>query len=295
MLCGQISELLPAAYTVTGKGTLGRYPVYVEPERAALAARVTLSAFGENGLAMEVTSDRAQGVSFTVSELPEGSRWALQNSNGRFFALVPAGADESNGVYTAEEGKVTFRVQAKPASETKTYTAVEGRAASAVNGTTLRVTVQDPAISEYAEYTTFTLTDNVTYTRRADGSAETVSGTAAMPQVGDYVKLTFDAAGKKVVAVEAIYGSKTGVIAQFIKPDQKNGVNGTIVFTDGSAFELEYGKYTTKVTIGSTDAYLRTLFPSQIEALIREGMTITITYCPESYNGATQRILSIRA
>ena len=31
------------------------------------------------------------------------------------------------------------------------------------------------------------------------------------------------------------------------------------------------------------------------EKLIREGMTVTITYCPQTYNGAAPRILSIRA
>ena len=135
---------------------------------------------------MELSSVRAQDVTVTVSELPEGSRWTLQNEGDRTYALVPAAEGES-GAYVAEGGKVTFTAQAGPVSANKTYTAVEGRAASAVNGTTLRVTVQDPAISEYAEYTTFTLAGTVNYTRRADGSTAVATGSAAMPQVGDYV------------------------------------------------------------------------------------------------------------
>ncbi len=295
LLCGQISELLPAVYSVTGGGTLGRYPVSLEPSRAALAVTVTLLSFGENGLSMQATSARAQDVTFTVSELPEGSRWTLQTENNGLYTLRPAANGETDGVLTASNGKVEFTVAVQQLSGAKTYRVVEGRVSSAVNGTTLRVTVQDPAVSQYAESNAFTLANSVTYTRRADGSDAVETGAAAMPKAGDYVKLTFDAAGQKVVKVESVYGQKTGVIQTFIKPDQKNGVNGTIVFADGSSFELEYGKYTTKVTIGSTDAYLRTLFPSQIEDLIREGMSVSITYCPESYGGATRRILTISA
>lgn len=287
ILSGQISEVIPATYVVTETGRLGRYPVAVTPSRANLPVTVTLTRYGASGIDFTVaTSKREQTAEFVFSDLPEGSGWTLVDHGGNSYSLVPGDA------YTAQDGKITVTVQVL-LPKAATYTALEGRAYADQTGISLRVTVQDRAVSHSAEYVSVTMDNGCQYTRRADDGSDVTTGNAALPKQGDYVKLRFNEAGTKVVSVESVYGKKTGVVRAFIAPDAKTGTNGTIIFEDGSSFDIEYQRFTTKITIGSVDAYARSLYPSQISSAIRPGMTLEITYCPERYNGANPRLLTV--
>ena len=292
LLSGQISEVLPATYQVKKTGTLGRYPVSVTPSRGSVAVTVTLTSYGaESGITFTAKSERQQTMDVTLFDLADGTRWIAEGSDD-VRTIRPARSDETEGVQIAENGAVTFAVTVGPEAS-PTYTAVEGRAYADLNGSTLRVTVQDRAISDSAEYVSFTIDAGCQYIRHADGSTATVTGSAAAPRRNDYVRLTFNEAGTKVVAVESVWGEKTGVVQRFIAPDARTGTNGTIVFADGTAFDLEYQRYTTRIVIGGTDAYARGLYPSEMATLIRAGMTLTVTYCPETYNGANPRLLTV--
>ena len=291
LLCGQYSELLPATYAVQGSGTLGRYPISVQFQRSALCAGITLTSYGASGISFTLAAERAMDFDMTFFDLAEGSCWRLVQTGFNSYSLIPAVPGEE-GAVIATGGAVTVSVHADT-EETAAYTTVAGRVYADQSGQSLRVVVQDPTVSYYAEYLTFTMAPSCTYTRRADGSTQTVTGSAATPQAGDYVILTFDEAGERVVAVEAVYGQKTAVIQSFLVPDAQNGVNGSITFTDGTTYELEYQKYTTKITVGATDAYARTLHAHELAALLTPGKTVTVTYCPESVNGSAPRLLSV--
>ena len=291
LLSGQISEVLPATYEVIETGTLGRYPVTVTPSRKVLPVTVTLTEFGSGGIAFSMESKRAQDVEIRVSDLPEGSRWILTKQSGSRFAILPAGAESGDAV-TVSGGTAVFTAQVE-APAAATYKTLEGRAYSDQSGIALRLTVQDRSVSHSAEYVQITMEGTCSYTRRSDDGSSVTTGSAALPKQGDYVKVTFNEAGTKAVAVESVYGSKTGVVKEFIPPQPEKGTNGTIVFTDGTAFDLEYQRYTTNIKVGSVSAYARSLYPSQITAAIRSGMTLNITYCPERYQGANPRLLTV--
>lgn len=291
LLSGQISELLPAAYTVTGSGSLGRWPVEITLEKTSYTAQITLTEIGREKIAFSIYAERDQNVTFTISELVNGTNYVVTDKGDGSFELTKTDS-EGNGVITVADGKLTFTVSVK-AEKDKTYTYIEGRAYNDASASSIRVTVQDPEISEYAEYCTFTIDPSCSYTRHSESGGDTVTGSAAKPKTGDYVKLTFNSTGTKVIAIESVWGEKTGVIKTFISPDAQKGINGSVVFEDGTVYEIEYQKYTTMITIGSTNARARELSAEQLTSLLKAGTRIKITYCPESYNGATQRILTI--
>ena len=293
MLSGMISQLLPATYILTGSGTLGCYPVSMTSSRKSLPVTVLLSQYGSDGIVFRATAERALTLDVTFTALPAGSRWLAVEGEDGLFSLLPAGAEDADARTVNADGTLSVQVTAKIPDTTRRYTEVSGRCYADVTSSGIQVAVQDPEISEYSEYVSFTFASACTFTRRADGSETVVSGSAAKPKAGDYVILTFNDAGTEVISCEAVYGEKTGVIASVVAPDPQQGINGSITLTDGTTYELEYNKFTTKISVGSVNSTARALHAYEIANALRVGMQVTVTYCPERYQGAPARLLTV--
>lgn len=290
LLSGMISQLLPATYVVTGGGRLGCYPVTLTPSRKNLPLTVRLTRYGTDGMTFTLSAERAMDAELTLDGVADGGLWRLVQDGPNTWSILPAqpGAD---GATAATGGKATFTVPVSAGKEKKTYTAVSGRAFADLTSSELRLSVQDPEISGWSEYVPFTVSSACRFTRRADGSETAVSG--EKPKKGDFVILTFDASGETVISCEAVYGKATGTIVSLTPPDPEKGINGSIVLDDGREYELEYGKNTTLLCIGTTNAAARTLHTGEIAELLCVGRTVSIEYCPERYQNALPRLLRV--
>ncbi len=287
LLAGEISQVLPAKYLVTGSGSLGRYPVSVQLSKEADRVQITLERFGKTEIVFSLVSEKRQTVTLTFTALKNGKYVLEQDKeNANRFTLKPS----SKGTIEARNGTATVEAIATVPEDPR-YTTVTGRAYGNGGSTTIRVTVQDPAIANYAQYMEFMTSSTCVYTRRADGSDEATRG---MARAGDFVTLTFDS-NNLVVKCEAVYGDKTGVIKSFTPPSmaQAGTSNGIIEFEDGTRFELENQAKTTNIILGGREFYARSKTAEQLAALFTPGKQIHITYCPESYQGALPRILTV--
>ena len=287
LLAGEISQVLPAKYLVTGSGSLGRYPISLALKKDNDRVQITLEKYGKTEVAFSFVTEKRQTVTLTFTDLKNG-KYALEQDkeNANRFTLKPS----SKGTVTVKGGKATVEVTVT-APESVKYTTVTGRAYGNGGGSTIRVTVQDPAISNYAQYVEFMVSSSCEYTRRADGSDKSTVGVA---RAGDFVTLTFDS-NNMVVKCEAVYGDKTGVIKSFTPPSmaQAGTSNGIIEFEDGTRFELENQARTTNIMLGGKEFYARAKTAEQLAEIFTPGKTVHITYCPERYNGALPRIITV--
>ena len=285
LLAGEISQVLPAKYVVTGSGELGRYPVSLTLAKETDRVQITLTKFGTSEFAFSFVTEKNQTVTMEFSDIKNG-KYELVAGEDNSFTLKQS----SKGTITAKSGKATVEVTlSAPVSEK--YTTVTGRAYANGGSSTIRVTVQDPAISNYSQYEQYMVSGSCVYTRRLDGSDEVKNAPA---RAGDFVTLTFDS-NNMVVKCEAVYGDKTGVIKSFTPPSvsEKGTSNGIIEFADGTRFELENQAKTTNIELGGPSFYARSKTAEQLASIFTPGKEIRITYCPERYNGALPRILTV--
>ncbi len=287
LLAGEISQVLPAKYLVTGSGSLGRHPVSLQLSKDTDRIQITLEKLGKTEAAFSFVTEKRQTVTLTFTGLKNGKYIVEQDKEiANRFTLKQS----SKGAITAKGGKATVEVTVTTPESVK-YTTVSGRAFGNGGGSTFRVTVQDPSISNYAQYVEFMASSTCVYTRRADGSDESTVGVA---RAGDFVTLTFDS-NNMVVKCEAVYGDKTGVIKSFTPPSmsEKGTSNGIIEFEDGARFELENQARTTNIMLDGREFYARSKTAEQLAGIFTPGKTVRITYCPESYNGSLPRILTV--
>lgn len=285
LLAGEISQVLPAKYLVTGSGALGKYPIDLSLAKEKDSVQITLTEIGQEKCAFAFDTEKDQQVTLTFAGLNAKKKYRLVDEGDNRFSLTADGS----GDLTAKDGRLTVTVSVKTPGAQK-LTTVTGRLYS-TGGSTINVTVQDPAIANYSQYETYMISSECVYTRRADGASEAKAGS---PKTGDMVTLTFNE-NNMVVKCEAVYGEKTAAIKAFIPPSlgEENCTNGVIEFTDGTRFELENQATTTAIRLGGLDTRARQKTPEQLAALLTPGTRIRITYCPERYNGALPRVLSI--
>ncbi|MCQ2450258.1 MAG: hypothetical protein MJ132_08770, partial [Clostridia bacterium] len=285
LLAGEISQVLPAKYLIKGSANLVRYPISVKLENASDMVQMTLTEVSKDGIAFRFDSEKDQKVVVMFAGLKDCADYALKSLGNNHFELKIA----KGGTVHSKNGKITVTANVKK-PEKAVYTQVSGRAYSNCSGNTMRVTVQDPAISGYSQYETFMMSANCQYIRYREGDS---MGSAMQPRADDYVKLTFDS-NNLVCKCEAVYGEKTATIKSFTPPTvAKGGTNGVVEFTDGTKYELENQATTTLITYGELSTRSRNKTAEQLADLFAPGKTITVTYCPESYNGALQRLITV--
>ena len=285
LLAGEISQVLPAKYLVTGSGSLGKYPVTLSLNKDTDCVQIVLTKISTDECAFTFVTEKNQTVTLEFAGLNSKKKYELKELGDNRFTLAASDA----GTLKPEGGKLKVEVGVAPEAAAKHGT-VSGRAYSNGSGSTLKVTVQDPAVSNYSLYETYMMSSECVYTRRLDGSEQT---TASAPRAGDYVTLTFNE-NNLVVKCEAVYGDKTGTIRSFTPPSvDAGGTNGVIEFTDGSRYELENQANTTTIQLDGSNVRARTKTPEQLAAIFTPGRTIRIVYCPESYQGALPRVLTV--
>ncbi|MBQ8684102.1 MAG: hypothetical protein IJ518_06285 [Clostridia bacterium] len=285
LLAGEISQVLPAKYLVTGSGKLGRYPVSLSLKKDTDCVQITLTKVGKSEFAFSFVTEKKQTVTMEFTNIKNG-QYELASVGENSFILKPS----SKGTVTAKGGKATVEVSLVVPGAKK-YTTVSGRAYANGGSSTIQLSVQDPTISNYSQYEQFMVSGSCEYTRRLDGSDQT---TSTPPRAGDFVTLTFDS-NNLVVKCESVYGEKTGVIKSFTPPSlsAKGSSNGIIEFADGTRFELDNQAKTTSIELNGPAFYARAKTAEQLAAIFTPGKEIRITYCPERYNGALPRLLTV--
>ena len=289
LLTGEISQLLPAKYAISGNGTLGKYPIKVSLASGQTAV-VELRKVSASDIQFRLLTEKKQTVTLTVSSLVKNAYYRLEQIGSDAYRIVML-KNSASGAVQAKDGKATFEVVVSPAKAEKlTNTTVTGRVFTNCNGSSIVMQVQDPSIGEYGLAVTYHIMDTCTFTRQKEGSN---SKKAQLPRFGDKVTVTLDANGF-VVDMVAVYGEVTGKIVKF-QPPTVTGTpcNGIITLDNGVSYEIEYSSGTTKFNLPRLSGESRTVSIAKIAREIKVGQTVTITYCPETTNGSYRRILTL--
>ena len=289
LLTGEISQLLPAKYSVVNSGTLGKYPISVSLKSGNTVV-VELQKVSGSEIQFRLITERKQTVTLNLSSLVKDGYYKVEQLGDNLYRIALLKKNES-GAVKAEGGKATFEVTATLAKTEKVAnTTISGRAV--INGSTSSIIlqVQDPTIGEYGQGVTFHLMDNCTFTRQKEGSSSTQT---QPPRAGDMVTITLDANGF-VVDMKSVYGEVTGKIVKFEPPTVTGkACNGIITLDNGVSYEIEYSSGTTKFSTERLNGEARTLSIAKIAREIKVGQTVTITYCPHTTNGSYRRILTL--
>lgn len=245
LLAGEISQVLPAKYLVTGSWCAGEYPIDLSLAKEKDSVQITLTEIGQEKCAFAFDTEKDQQVTLTFAGLNAKKKYRLVDEGDNRFSLTADGS----GDLTAKDGPADRDRVGKdsrhPEADHRHRTAVQHR----------RLHDQrhgaDPAIANYSQYETYMISSECVYTRRADGASEAKAGS---PKTGDMVTLTFNE-NNMVVKCEAVYGEKTAAIKAFIPPSlgEENCTNGVIEFTDGTRFELENQATSTAIRLGGLD------------------------------------------
>ncbi len=288
-----LSEALPARFTVDGEGYLGQLGIYAKaggnwPIGVTVLSKGGMSASFSFFTGYSGTQSANSKITMTVSGLDKGT-YRLSETSFNTYTLKKV----SGGKIKAENGTAEFTVTVLygSADSVAKHKTAAGRVVS-TGGSTVTILSQDTNVSAYSPRAQFSFTKSCEFSRRAEGSDETLP---EKPQAGDYVILTFGNDGRAVVKAEAVYGRATGEIVSYIPPDYSDPDthNGLIVFGNGRTFELEYLSYTTSLTVDGATKYVRALTDDEL-AEILIGKTVSIEYCPEYY-GNYFRVLKITA
>lgn len=291
LLTGEISQTLPAKYAIQENGTLGKYPIKVSMNTGSTAV-VELQKVSTSEILFRLLTERKQNMTIEVSSLAKDAYYVLEqkDASNNTYRIVKA-KQSTAGAVKAAGGKATFQVTVSvPKAEKLKNTTVTGRAFSNCNSNSVILTVQDPSIGEYATATTFYPLDSCTFTRqREDGKNKS----SQFPRAGDKVTVTLNENGY-VTKVEAVYGEVTGKIVKFQPPTVTGApCNGIITLDNGVSYEIEYSSGTTNFDMARLSGAARTVAIARIAREIKVGQKVTITYCPETYNGSYRRILTL--
>lgn len=290
LLTGEVSQLLPAKYSIIGKGTLGKYPINVSMSNGQ-ACVVELQKVSGSEIDFRVLTERRQTVTLTVSSLVKNAYYALEVKGGDAYSIVKVKSGVK-GAVKATNGKATFEVDAMPEVQEKVVNkTITGRAFVNCNGSSINLQVQDPKISEYGQYVTYYIMDDCNVVRKKEGSS---SGKPQMPRAGDKVTVKLNEYGY-IVDMVAEYGEVTGKIVKF-QPPTVEGVpcNGIITLDNGVSYEIEYSSGTTKFEMDRLKGEARTISIAKIAREIKVGQKVTITYCPDTVKGSYRRILTMK-
>lgn len=280
-----LSQTLPANYTVKSNGKLGKYGLTVNLNHDTATAAVQLQKASSTGYTFTLTPSRSVKVTLTA-EVDAGT-YALTEKNGVYEIKKASSGTKASG------GKVTFEVSAaKPDKDLPD--SFEAQAAATGTASALKVLAQDPAVSEYANSTTLTVAANCKVYLGNDGDPDSAlkEVTPASIQLGDYLKIKTDAKDK-VVEVKAYRGKVTGKV-KAVKQIFNNGVaaNPTVtVEANGKTYTFELGGDCTLNYNGRTGDLVKLCDPDDLG--IKVGQTLTIVYCPWSYEGGHMRAIKI--
>ena len=288
LLSGEQSMLLPARFTVDTSGRLGRYPVEVTAKKEGDVMVVDLLAAADAYYQFELYSDRALSADITFSQLPDGN-YALTEDAG-VYTLKKTAEDMENGI-KAVDGKVTCTVQYQVAKSQKLASVEFTGKVVAAQSNDITMETQDVSISDYAHAITLSFASSVTYTRRADGSQETVK---ELPKAGDMATITLNENGM-VTKIEAVYGSETGKVKSFTPPALVGGTyhTGIIEMESGNRYELSYGTKETKLETVALTGLVKQYDIKTVSAFLQPGDTVEIAYCPYTYKDSIKRAIKI--
>lgn len=109
-------------------------------------------------------------MTLTFAGLNAKKKYRLVDEGDNRFSLTADGS----GDLTAKDGRLTVTVSVKTPG-TQKLTTVTGRLYS-TGGSTINVTVQDPANRQLFAVETYMISSECVYTRRADGASEAKAG-----------------------------------------------------------------------------------------------------------------------
>lgn len=285
LLTGNISQTLPANYTVAGSAKLGKYGLTVNLNNSSATAAVQLQKASKTGYTFTLSPSNTVKVTLTA-EVDAGT-YALTVKNGVYTIQKASSGTKASG------GKVTLTVNvAKPTQDLPS--SFEAQAAATGTASALKVLAQDPAVSEYANTATLTVAANckVYLGNAGDPDSALKSVTPASIQLGDYLKIKTDDRNK-VVEVKAYRGNVTGTV-KAVKQIFNNGVaaNPTVtVEAGGKTYTFEIGGDCVLEYEGATGDRVKLCMPNDLG--IKVGQKLTIRYCPWSYNGGNMRAVRI--
>jgi hypothetical protein len=293
LLCGEISQILPARYAVRGHGQLGAYPVAVRLADADAVALVTLRAVAPDRVEFSLASDVAgQRISLAFAGLDTRIRWHLQALAPNHYAIVPAASAASaasEAIIDSGRVSVELAITPPPSDKPTLPRTLVGRFLSG-NAQRITLDTQDLEAMSHGQSLTLAVAPNASFTRRADGTSHNESKPAG-PEPLDRIEVTLNAADQ-VVAVAATHGQGRGRIKAFHAPVLigQRSVGG-IELEDGRRFDFNYDKFlgTTFDTTALRGSIVGYEFPMLAQAL-QPGQEIVFTYTPATHPGTPPRL-----
>lgn len=280
-ICQAISQLLPAAFTVSGYGRLGEYPVQIRVDNDAKVT-LCLKELSQDGARFSMTASSDTNV--TVSWLTDSGSWSLtQQENGDWLI--------AKGDTAAADGNVSFQVSLKE-RKAKEYPQEFTARVMLSSDTTLYVQTQDPAITDYCYYKEFPIAADARFYRGIDGTAQAdlkaCDQTALQP--GDHVLVKLNDRGR-VVEAYAWYGQITGTVVAVEEMSLFGQVSNpyvTVEAEDGTKMRLEIGYETLLKFTGATGEMGKLALVESVGLTV--GQKITVTYCPYAWEGRIRAI-----
>jgi hypothetical protein len=295
-LIRELSETLPAKYTVKGGGKLGKFPIEIDLGGSQRIADIVLYEADEEtrfSLKAEVVRD----ATVTLSGLVNGQYYKAVSDDGGIYTVQTTTAGDS-GAVLAVGGKAVFILTVFAESEKRYPESFEAAFVSKnknLNKPTpkgyIYLESQDPEIGEYVNFVELKLADDAVIERGAagaeDGELEEVP--IEILNDGELLRITTNE-NNEAVHVRAYYGQIFGTVTD-IRPISIRGVSSNAAIELDGLHEFEIGA---DAVLDSPKATGSGILTADLDDLGFEiGDQVTVTYSPYTYEGSPVRALKI--
>ncbi|MBR4235509.1 MAG: hypothetical protein IKR85_05535 [Clostridia bacterium] len=277
-----LSTLLPVRFTVKGYGALEEYPIFLSVD-GRTKVTVNLKEASETKLVFELSANADTSVRLQLKN--EGGSWALtQSESGDWIAVKNADGSVKDAYSTYE-----VNIKVKPSIERPQQ--FEARLIRAT-GVSIAFVSQDPAVTDYSNGTELKLAADARIFRGADGCArdELLPCGQLQLQSGDYIIASLNKNGE-VEQIYAWYGFMRGKVVSVEEISLEGKMSNpfvTVRADDGREMRFEIGYECALDFSGATGALGKLALVESVG--LREGQTVTVTYCPYAFNGRVRAL-----
>ena len=291
LLTGEVSQLLPATYSLRGHGRLGRYPVALELADENSIAVFRLLEMDKGRIEFSVKTETHQSCEIIFSGLPPGMHYSIQSLEQNHYLFAP---ETDGAVKAGSNGDAIVKLVLEPfvPSRKKLPRKLVARYLDG-RGDGFRVDLQELELAGLNGELVIPLSDDVKLSRLPDeqSAGDGTDGPGQWPQKFDRVELTLSEQ-REIETIQATYGVVEGRIKSYQPMNfSLNPCQGIIELDNGKAYELDFAN--TVCDTPFLTGVLRNYEPVAINAAFKVGEKTRLTYSPYTFKGSLPRILNI--
>ncbi|MFD0711686.1 S-layer homology domain-containing protein [Paenibacillus sp. GCM10027626] len=295
-LTKELSQTLPAKYTVKGGGKLGKYPIELELADSGKIVDVVLYEAGDR-VRLQLSAKENLEAAVTLSGLASGEYYKAVRGSDGVYTLSRTTAGDPLSVKAAG-GKAGFDLTGDVASVKLYPNSFEAAYVSKNKDNNkpapkgyLYLQSQDPAIGEYVNFVQVKLADDAIIARGADGAgdAEMEEVPLEMLNDGELLRITMND-NNEAVRIYAYYGQIYGTITDIQPISIRGELRNAAIEIDGQ-HRFEIGADAVFETPKATGGNILTADTDDLGFEL--GDKVTVTYSPYTYEGSPVRVLKI--